>query len=176
MSTGDALLHESPCAGRVSALYGFYQANITVLAADDPQAWQDQDGERRRQPCVRSVCGGSPLAAYSQAGRCGRGNRCCSQVDRPRADAERSCSTPNFCDSVSSRFAIGVLWGVSMWRLPRTRPAPPPTIAVRQRPAGVPVAVAHAAAVDDQRMIQQRTVAVGRRAQPLDEAANSSMW
>ncbi len=36
-------------------------------------------------------------------------------------------STPHFCAMASSRFAIGVFSGVTIWRLPLTRPAAPPT-------------------------------------------------
>ena len=48
-------------------------------------------------------------------------------------------STSNFCDRSNITFAIGVPWGVRMWRFPRTLPAPPPIMAIGIGPPVCPL-------------------------------------
>ena len=86
---------------------------------------------------------------------------------RPSLSPKLSIRLPYWLAIASHRLPTGVC-GVSCtcrWPLP----TPPPTATHRQRVAGVPVRVAHAAAVDDQRVIEHRAVAVGQRPQLLEE-------
>ncbi len=69
----------------------------------------------------------------------------------------------------SSKLDVGSLFSTAMWRLP-FRPAV--GAAHQQDRYIVPVmrvAVAHAAAEVNERMIQQRTIAIGRRFELADE-------
>ena len=68
----------------------------------------------------------------------------------------------------SIRLAFGLFSGAATCRLPCTS-ALPPTNHHRQRVGRMDVAVTHAAAVDDHRVVEQRAVAVRRRGQPLHE-------
>ena len=71
-----------------------------------------------------------------------------------------SCSTPALCRIVSSKFAMGVSSGYFRCRPPFSLPAAPRRQHDRQRRMIVNVAVAHAASVQHQRVIEQRAVAV----------------
>ena len=65
--------------------------------------------------------------------------------------------------------AVGSLFSTAMWRLPFSRPLAPPISSGRRIVPVVGVAVAHAAAEVDERTIQQRAVAIGRRFEFADE-------
>ena len=79
--------------------------------------------------------------------------------------------TPTLSSTVSSRFVIGVPLGYAMCWPAFTRAAELAEQHARQVRVLVQVAVAHAAAVDEQALIEQRAVAVGRRAHLLGEVA-----
>ena len=76
-----------------------------------------------------------------------------------------STGTSSLSISVTSRFAIDGLSVYARCRPPLSRPAPPPTSSSGRLSPECRVAVGDARAVQDRHVIEQRAVAVGRRAQ-----------
>ncbi len=76
---------------------------------------------------------------------------------------------PYFSAMLIRRSAFGVSLSATICRLPLTAPAPPPTSSVGKQIRRVHVPVPHAAAVEQKRVIEQRSVAILGRLQSLDE-------
>ena len=87
----------------------------------------------------------------------------------PVLSAKLFSSSPALLSTVRSRFDSVVCSGSSTCWPPLSAPLRAADQDVRQRIVVVPVAVAHVRAVHEQRVIEQRAVAVGRRRELLDE-------
>ena len=143
---------------------------------DVARAHRDRRARRRRPPDGRSCAAAiasaernTPARRAQPGARTGTGACLVIRTGRSCPCSRRSArrSAPNSRATVSHRLPTGVRGGSRRCRCPA------PTCAARhqqrQRIAGVLVRIAHAAAVHQHRVVEQRAVAVGRGLQPIEE-------